>query len=51
MNYITELKKIMICNSEVTESTSSKLLGMIMNNDLKWKGHELNVIKLDYKPS
>ena len=29
----------MICNSEVTESTSSKLLGMIIDNDLKWKGH------------
>jgi hypothetical protein len=29
----------MICNSEVTESTSSKLLGMIIENDLKWKGH------------
>lgn len=29
-------RKIMICNSEVTESTSSKLLG---DNDLKWKGH------------
>ena len=29
----------MICNSEVTESSSSKLLGMIIDNDLKWKGH------------
>ncbi len=29
----------LICNSEVTESTSSKLLGMIIDNDLKWKGH------------
>ncbi len=29
----------MICNSEVTESTSSMLLGMTINNDLKWKGH------------
>jgi hypothetical protein len=34
-----QLRKIMICNSEVTESTSSKLLGMIIDNDLKWKGH------------
>jgi hypothetical protein len=29
----------MICNSEVTESTSSKLLGMKIDNGLKWKGH------------
>ncbi len=35
----TEVEKIMICNSEVTESTSSKLLGMIIDNDLKWKVH------------
>ena len=34
-----QLRKIMICNSEVTESTSSKLIGMIIDNDLKWKGH------------
>jgi hypothetical protein len=32
-------RKIMICNSEVTESTSFKLLGMIIENDIKWKGH------------
>ena len=32
-------RKIMICNSEVTESTSSKLLGVTIDNDLKWKGH------------
>jgi hypothetical protein len=29
----------MVCNSEVTESTSSNLLGMIIDNDLKGKGH------------
>ena len=34
-----QVRKIMICNSEVTESTSSKLLGMVIDNDLKWKGH------------
>jgi hypothetical protein len=33
-----QLRKIMICNSEVTEITSSKLLGMIIDNDQKWKG-------------
>jgi hypothetical protein len=33
------LRKNMICNSEVTESTSSKLLGVIIDNDIKWKGH------------
>jgi hypothetical protein len=32
-----QLRKKMICNSEVTESSSSKLLGMIIDNDLKWK--------------
>ena len=31
-----QLRKIMICNSEVTESSSSKLLGMIIDNDLKF---------------
>jgi hypothetical protein len=34
-----QLRKIMICNSEVTESTSSKLLGMLIDNYLKCKGH------------
>jgi len=29
------LRKIKICSSEVTESTKSKLLGAIIDNDLK----------------
>jgi hypothetical protein len=29
----------MIGNSEVVQSISSKLLGVIKDNDLKWKGY------------
>jgi hypothetical protein len=33
------LRKIRICKSEVTELTSSRLLGVIIYYDLEWKGH------------
>ena len=34
-----EPRKIRIGNVEVTESTSSKLLGVVIDSDLKWRGH------------
>ena len=43
----------MICNSEVTESKSFKLLRMTIDIDLKWKGHIYGkrgfVVKLEPK--